>query len=135
MKDSYQEFYNYIIKVLSISKIGLVFSKDPYALSNYTQIEKLSLEMLENFEHVKFDRHNYFQRNIYPTKNVSLRVAVFNKENTIENLKKHVIQQNTNGKSENSDITVSICKTGFISCITESIFLFPICLVISKLLI
>ena len=83
MKDSYQEFYNYIIKVLSISKIGLVFSKDPYALSNYEQIEKLSLEMLENFEHVKFDRHNYFQRNIYPTPNVSLRVAVFNKEKEI----------------------------------------------------
>ena len=39
--------------------------------------------MLENFEHVKFDRHNYFQRNIYPTPNVSLRVAVFNKEKEI----------------------------------------------------
>ena len=49
-------------------------------------------------------------------------VAVFNKENTIENLKKHVIQQNTNGKSENSDITVSICKTGFIFPNTESNF-------------
>ena len=35
MKDSYQEFYNYIIKVLSISKIGLVFSKDQYAITNY----------------------------------------------------------------------------------------------------
>lgn len=83
MNNQYQEFYNYIIKMLSIAKIGLVFSTDPYAISNYEQIEKLSMEMLENFEHVKFDRHNYFQRNIYPTPNVSLRVAIFNKDNDL----------------------------------------------------
>lgn len=82
-EEKYQEFYNYIIKMLSLAKIGLVFSKDPYAISNYEQIQSISMRMLENFEHVKIDRHNYFQRNIYPTPNVSLRVAVFNKENEI----------------------------------------------------
>lgn len=81
--DNSQEFYNYIVKMLSISKIGQVFSTDPYALSNYKQIEDLSMNMLEKFEHVKFDRHNYFQRNIYPTPNVSLRVALFNKNGEI----------------------------------------------------
>ncbi len=81
--EKYQEFYNYIIKMLSISKIGLVFSTDPYALSNYIQIEDISMKMLENFEHLKFDRHNYFQRNIYPTPNLSVRVAIFNKKKEI----------------------------------------------------
>ena len=35
-------------------------------------------------------------------------IAVFNIENTTTNLKKLVIQQNTNGKSENTVITISI---------------------------
>ncbi len=82
-ENKYQEFYNYIIKMLSIAKIGLVFSKDEYALTNYKQIEDLSIKMLENFEHLKFDRHNYFQRNIYPTPNISVRVAIFNKNGEI----------------------------------------------------
>ena len=79
----YQEFYNYIIKVLSISKIGMIYSSDPYALDNYKQIHDLSIQMLENFEHVKFDSHEFFRRNIYPTPNVSIRVAIFNENEEI----------------------------------------------------
>ena len=70
--DKYQEFYNYLIKMLSIAKIGLVYSKDEYALSNYKQVE-----------HLKFDRQNYFQRNVYPTPNISVRVVIFNKQGEI----------------------------------------------------
>ena len=81
--DKYQEFYNYLIKMLSIAKIGLVYSKDEYALSNYEQVEDLTMKTLENFEHLKFDRQNYFQRNIYPTPNISIRVAIFNKQGEI----------------------------------------------------
>ena len=82
-KNKYQEFYNYIIKMLSIAKIGKVFSTDPYALDNYNQIEKISMKMLEDFEHLKFNRQNYFQRNIYPTPNISVRIAIFNKNKEI----------------------------------------------------
>lgn len=35
-----QYFYDYIIEVLTISKIGKLFSKDPYALENYDKLEK-----------------------------------------------------------------------------------------------
>ena len=79
----YQEFYNYIIKILSVAKIGMVFSTDPFALDNFKQIHDLSIQMLENFEHVKFDRHEFFRRNIYPTPNLSMRVAIFNKKHEI----------------------------------------------------
>jgi hypothetical protein len=48
-------------------------------------------------------------------------IAVFKRENTIVNLRKHVMQQNTNGKSENNVITVSNCSTGFIFCKAVSI--------------
>lgn len=73
-----KEIYDYIIKIQSIAKIGLVYSKDPYALTNYQQINDLSRELLEKFTEVKLDRPNYFSRDIYPTPNISARVVIFN---------------------------------------------------------
>lgn len=77
-----QEIYDYIIKIQSIAKIGLVYSKDPYAITNYNEINRLSLEMLEKFMKVKFNRPNYFSRDIYPTPNVSVRTVIFDKSKT-----------------------------------------------------
>ena len=75
-----KEFYDFLLKVQSIAKIGLVFSKDPYAITNYTEINNLTTQYLENFMEVKFDRPNYFAREIYPTPNVSVRTVIFNED-------------------------------------------------------
>lgn len=72
------EFYDFLLKIQSIAKIGLIYSTDPYAISNYHQINDLSTEMLEKFVEVKFDRPNYFQRDVYPTPNVSVRTIILN---------------------------------------------------------
>ena len=72
--------YDYIIKIQSIAKIGMVYSKDPYALTNYKEINDLSLKMLEDFMEIEFDRPNYFSRDIYPTPNVSVRTIIFNED-------------------------------------------------------
>ncbi len=71
-----KQIYDFIIKVQSIAKIGLVHSKDPYAIANYNEINELSKSFLEDFQNVKFDRNNYFERNIYPTPNVSVRTII-----------------------------------------------------------
>ncbi len=73
-----KQIYNYILKIQSIAKIGLVHSKDPYALTNYQQINDLSTQFLEDFLEVKFDRPNYFERDIYPTPNISVRAIILN---------------------------------------------------------
>lgn len=87
-------FYDYLLKVLSITKIGLVFSKDEYALQNYAEIQKLTENMLENFEKVNFDRPNYFERDVYPTPNISCRAIIFNKERN----KVFLVQEKKDGK-------------------------------------
>ena len=74
--------YDYLIKVQSITKIGLLYSKDPYAITNYTEINNLTKSLLEDFENVKFDRPNYFKREIYPTPNVSVRTVILNDDRT-----------------------------------------------------
>ena len=75
-----KQVYDFILKVQSISKIGLIYSKDPYAITNYTEINNLSTKYLEDFVNVKFDRPNYFKRDIYPTPNVSVRTVILNSE-------------------------------------------------------
>lgn len=82
MKD-FQYIYNYLIKILDISKIGLMYSKDPYAVNNYSEIQTLSMEILEKFMDMKFDRPNYFERNVYPTPNVSCRAVIINEKKQI----------------------------------------------------
>ena len=77
-----KQIYDFLIKVQAISKIGLIYSKDPYAITNYKEINDLSRQFLEDFENVKFDRPNYFSKEIYPTPNVSVRTVILNNDRT-----------------------------------------------------
>lgn len=79
----YQEFYDFVVKVHSIAKIGLFFSKDPYAIDNYKELNNISKEMLEKFMDVKFDRPNMFDRDIYPTPSISTRTVIVNDKKEI----------------------------------------------------
>ena len=77
-----KQVFDYILKIQSIAKIGLVYSKDPYAITNYNEINELSKKFLEDFMNVKMDRPNYFERDIYPTPNISTRTIIFNEDKT-----------------------------------------------------
>ena len=77
-----KQIYDFIIKIQAIAKIGLTYSKDPYALTNYQEINDLSKKFLEDFTNVKIDRPNYFEKDIYPTPNVSVRTVILNKDKT-----------------------------------------------------
>ncbi len=76
-------FYEFIIKVQSISKIGLTYSKDAYALENYQELSDLSSKMLKEFTKIDFNRPQYFQRDLYPTPNVSVRMIIFNEQSDV----------------------------------------------------
>lgn len=73
-----KHIYDFLIRIQSIAKIGLKYSTDPYALTNYKEINDLSTKFLEEFMEVEFDRPNFFKRDIYPTPNISVRVAIVN---------------------------------------------------------
>lgn len=75
-----KNFYDFLLKIQAISKIGLIYSKDPYAISNYQEINDLSTKFLEDFLNVNLDRPNYFERNIYPTPNISVRTVIFSED-------------------------------------------------------
>jgi len=85
-----KQFYDFLIKVQAIAKTGLVYSKDPYAIDNYNEINDITKKMLEDFTNIKFDRNNYFTKNVYPTPNISVRTVVFNKDNEVLMVKEKV---------------------------------------------
>lgn len=72
----------FIIKVLSIAKIGLKYSTDEYALDNYAQLEELGIEMLNSISSSDITE-NIFVEDIYPTPNLSVRVIIVNDNNEI----------------------------------------------------
>ena len=78
-----QSIYEFILKVQGIAKIGMLYSKDPFALENYEELNIASKTMLEHFEDVLLDRPNYFSKDLYPTPNVSVRVVIFNEEGNV----------------------------------------------------
>jgi 8-oxo-dGTP diphosphatase len=77
------KYLDYILQIQAIAKIGLKYSKDSYALKNYHEIQTLSKEMLEDFVNLKFERPNYFERDIYPTPNISVRTILFNQNKEV----------------------------------------------------
>ena len=77
-----KNIYDYIIKIQAIAKIGLTYSKDPYAITNYTEINDLSKRFLEEFQEVNLEKNNYFSKDIYPTPNISVRTVILNNDRT-----------------------------------------------------
>ena len=77
-----KSIYEYILRIQSIAKIGLIYSKDPYALSNYQEINDVSTRFLEEFMDINLNRPNYFDRDIYPTPSISVRTVIFNEDKT-----------------------------------------------------
>ena len=72
----------FLAKVLAISRIGLKFSKDPFALENYQELQDLAVHQLQALHETPKDSLPY-QRDIYPTPNISVRVLVFNEKNEL----------------------------------------------------
>lgn len=70
------KYLEYILRMQSIAKIGLKFSSDPYALENYQQVQELSKEMLNDLMGEEIIKDNHYQRDVYPTPNVSVRVLI-----------------------------------------------------------
>jgi ADP-ribose pyrophosphatase YjhB (NUDIX family) len=79
----------FAVKVMSISKIGLKFSKDEYALENYEELERISREMLNSLP-IEPIAINLYERDLYPTPNVSVRVLLFDDEGRLLLVKEKV---------------------------------------------
>ncbi len=76
------EWNHFLSKLLSISKIGLKFSKDPYALENYQELQDLVVLQSQEIDQI-IDPVKLYPKDTYPTPNVSVRVMIFNEKNQL----------------------------------------------------
>lgn len=76
------EWNQFLSKLLSISKIGLKFSKDPYALENYQELQDLVVLQSQEVNQI-IDPVKLYPKDTYPTPNVSVRVMIFNEKNQL----------------------------------------------------
>lgn len=72
----------FVVKVISIAKIGKKFSKDPYALENYEELYALGMEMADNLMPIQ-TVNAMFERDMYPTPNLSVRIMITNALNQV----------------------------------------------------
>lgn len=69
------KYEEYVARCQAIAKIGKKYSKDPYALENYEELEKISGEMMSEMTGV--NKVNIYEADVYPTPSTSVRVLVF----------------------------------------------------------
>lgn len=69
------KWHEYVMRIMSIARIGQKYTHDDYARENYEELEKLSLDMLNQVSVEPYEK-NIFERDIYPTPNVSVRVMI-----------------------------------------------------------
>lgn len=71
------EWNQFVSKILAFSKTGIKYSKDPYALENYHELQDLANQQILE-EKLVSDAVTLYPKDAYPTPNVSVRVLVFN---------------------------------------------------------
>ena len=75
-----QELLQFIKTVQSISQIGLSFSDDPYAIENYQELKKLSVEILARYSNLALDQCDLYKDYMYPTPQPAVRTLVMGED-------------------------------------------------------
>jgi len=78
-----QELVQFIKKVQSISQIGLSFSDDPYAVENYQELKKISIEMLASNSNINLDQCDLYKDFIYPTPQPAVRTLIIGESHKV----------------------------------------------------
>ena len=77
-----KDVVDFLIKVEEIAKIGLKYTKDPYAKDNYLELQNLAKNFLKEKENIVLNSPNFFKRDIYPTPSLSVRTIIFDETRT-----------------------------------------------------
>ncbi len=70
-----QELIDFLLKVEELTRSGLKYSSDPYAIDNYKELEK-EVKVLLSKDDINMEGENLFKRDVYPTPNVSVRTVI-----------------------------------------------------------
>lgn len=72
------QIYSYLIKILSLTRVYSLSKEDKDKIIN--DIEKVTMEALNYFENVNFDRPNYFFKDYYPSPQIRVLLLINNED-------------------------------------------------------
>ena len=72
------EIYSYLIRILSLTRVYSLTDKEKDEVIN--DIEKVTMEALNYFENVNFNRPNYFFRDYYPSPQIRILLLLINED-------------------------------------------------------
>ena len=72
------EIYSYLIRILSLTRVYSLTDKEKDEVIN--DIEKVTMEALNYFENVNFNRPNYFFRDYYPSPQIRILLLLKNED-------------------------------------------------------
>lgn len=72
------EIYSYLIRILSLTRVYSLTDKEKNDVIN--DIEKVTMEALNYFENVNFNRPNYFFRDYYPSPQIRILLLLKNED-------------------------------------------------------
>ena len=72
------EIYSYLIRILSLTRVYSLTDKEKDDVIN--DIEKVTMEALNYFENVNFNRPNYFFRDYYPSPQIRILLLLINED-------------------------------------------------------
>lgn len=73
------EWNQFVSKILAFSRVGIKYSKDPYALENYHELQSLANQQIAE-EKLIGESVTLYPKDAYPTPNVSVRIIIFNED-------------------------------------------------------
>lgn len=71
-----KEYYNYLLKILSLTKSSEVLDDYSTYKKINKEIEKLSMEELNYFENVNFNKVNFFYKDYIPSNNLRILILI-----------------------------------------------------------
>ncbi len=71
-----EDMIDFLLKIEELTRSGLKYSTDPYAIDNYRQLEEEVRRLLRK-DDISMEGENLFKRDVYPTPSVSVRTIIF----------------------------------------------------------
>lgn len=76
------QWNHFVSKIIALSKVGIKYSKDPYALENYEELHTLALQQVTELSNPE-SGFVLYPKEAYPTPNISVRIIVFNENHEL----------------------------------------------------
>lgn len=72
-----KSYLEYMFKMAACAKVGLQYTTDPYAMDNFEEMNKITNDMIKEYNHIDYERPSYFEHEGHVTPTLSVIIVIF----------------------------------------------------------